>query len=642
MRKIFLIILFLCLNSYSQNNELDSLFQLYKDTKEIKVIKKAISIAEQKRDYSFLKKANIAFGLDAYWKKDTLLILESANNLNTIFKKDKDSLILAKALHYKALYHWRTFRLDSAYYYFNESKKISVILKDYEQAGRRLLSISYLQNNQSDYLGSEQSSIEALKYLEPLQLNSFIAGCYNNLGITFQKTFRFKEARESLRKFFYYGYEISEEKPIGRYADYNFNLGVTYQKERNYKKSTEILKRLLNDSIKKLDPESFYKASLSIALNNVYQGVFKGAKKQIDSTVKYRINTNDDIGLTYAYSILAFYYEKINQISKAIEANNKAIFYAKKTKNVDEILTAYKKMARLENGSKKIKYLQDYIRINDSIVTKERTLKNQFAKLRYEDKKKDIENANLKAENNRKELAISREKQQKIIGWSLAGFSLLFIFIGVASVKNNNRKRAYQTKLKQVEVREKERQQIAKSIHDEVVGDIQLLFRKLQQKELIAEATDLKRVKESVRSLSHQLSSVSFDEVSFKNQLVNLVSDYYDASFIIHTQNIDSIAWKKINNSIKRSLFLSLREALQNIDKYAEASKVILSFEQKKKGIKVSVKDDGKGFDVVQKREGIGLKNMKERMQEIQGTLTLQSEKDEGTTLIFEIPLHDI
>ncbi len=644
MRKILLITFFSLLNfhSYSQINELDSLFQIYQETKEIKVIKKAISIAEQKKEYLFLRKANIAFGIDSYRKSDTIHVLESSNNLNTIFKNTNDSLALAKALHYKALYHWKTFRFDSTYYYYNESKKISLLLKDFEQVGRRLLSISLLQNQQSDFLGAEQSATEALSYFEPLQLNLLIASCYNNLGITLQNTLRYEEARESLNKTFYYGYELSKSKPLKYYVDYTINYALTYQKEKNYKKSTEVYERLVNDSIKKLAPSSFYKASLNVALNNVKMGVFKGAEEKIKSTIDYRIATNDHSGLIYAYSILAFYYEMKNQINKAKNANNKAIFYAKKNNNTDQILIAYKKMARLENGSKKIKYLEDYIRIKDSLVLKQRIHKNQFAKLRYEDEKKDIENANLKAENNRKELAISREKQQKIIGWSLAGFSLLFIFIGVASVKNNNRKKAYQTKLKQVEVREKERQQIAKSIHDEVVGDIQLLFRKLQQKELMAEAKELNRVKDSVRSLSHQLSSVSFDEVSFKNQLVNLVSDYYDASFIIRIQNIDNIAWKKINNSIKRSIFLSIREAIQNIDKYAEASKVILTFEQKKKGIKVCVKDDGKGFDVMQKREGIGLKNMKERIQEIQGTLALQSEKDEGTTLIFEIPLHDI
>ena len=173
---------------------------------------------------------------------------------------------------------------------------------------------------------------------------------------------------------------------------------------------------------------------------------------------------------------------------------------------------------------------------------------------------------------------------------SLLGLSFL--------VYRNRRKRLlFQSQLEKAEVREKERQQIAKSLHDEVAGDLRILHQKLENTQQFEEAKSLDSVKENVRNLSHQLSSVSFDEVSFKDQIINLISDYFSPSFKIKTSGIDVVNWEEIDNPIKRTLYLSIREAIQNTVKYAEASLVNLDFESVKKEVHLSIQDNGKGFD---------------------------------------------
>ena len=196
----------------------------------------------------------------------------------------------------------------------------------------------------------------------------------------------------------------------------------------------------------------------------------------------------------------------------------------------------------------------------------------------------------------------------------------------------------FESKLKQVEAREKERQQIAKSLHDEVAGDIRMLHLKLAKTNQIEEANSLESIKENVRNLSHQLSSESFDKVSFKDQIINLISDYFEPNFRIKVKEIDSVNWREINNSIKRTLFLSIRETIQNTKKHAEASEVVLTFNETKKAITLAISDNGNGFDVNAKKNGIGLKNLKERIEEINGTFILESELEKGTTTKIETP----
>ncbi|QNM85063.1 hypothetical protein H9W90_12800 [Polaribacter pectinis] len=235
-------------------------------------------------------------------------------------------------------------------------------------------------------------------------------------------------------------------------------------------------------------------------------------------------------------------------------------------------------------------------------------------------------------------MLFEREKQQKTIGWLVAGVSILFIGFGASVVNNRRKKILFESKLQQVEVREKERQQIAKTLHDEVAGDIRMLHLKLAKTNKIEEAKSLHSINENVRNLSHQLSSESFDKVFFKDQIINLVSDFFEADFRIKVKKIDSILWKPINNAIKRTLFLSIRESLQNAKKHAAAKEVILTFKETKKVLFLTIFDNGKGFDISSKKTGIGLKNMQERIEEINGVFSIKSELEKGTVINIEIP----
>ena len=73
--------------------------------------------------------------------------------------------------------------------------------------------------------------------------------------------------------------------------------------------------------------------------------------------------------------------------------------------------------------------------------------------------------------------------------------------------------------------------------------------------------------------------------------------------------------------------------------KSAKAKNVILDFSIKKTTLVVCLKDDGVGFDIKKVKKGIGIKNMKSRIQKLKGTLEIESKKKAGTTISIEIPI---
>ena len=643
-----LLLLFLVnISLFSQKREIDKKIDSIsfylnnaKGADKFLYLKRAVLLSEELKIDSLIKHTSIEYAKQSYFRKDTLGLTFSVNKLLNHFQLKKDSFSLAKAYHLEALNHKIKNNIDSTFYYFHKSKNIYIALKDSIEIGRRLLSMANLQLDEKDYLGGEITAIEGIKYIEPIKEYRTLISLYQALGNSLAHTKKPKEARVYYLK----ANKINKFIKLKYYREKNLvnlstNIGMTFKDEGNFKKATALFKEgLSHDSL-----EIKYPAQYQILLGNlssIYfeQGKIEKAIEGFKIVLNSRIKSKNMYRQSVSHSFLAEVYLKNKNYSLAKKHAKKGLELARKTRNTKQILECLTFLSKLTKGKIAKKYLRDYIKLNDSLFTRERNLKNQFAKVRYETDKKDKENASLKEENTKKQIELEREQQQKTIGWLLAGVSILFIGFSANIVRNRRKKIIFEAKIKQIEVREKERQKIAKSLHDEVAGDLRMLHLKLEKKNQTEEANSLDIIKENVRNLSHQLSSESFDDVFFKDQIINLISDFFETGFRVKVEEIDSVNWQEIKNAIKRILFLAVRESIQNAKKHGAAKNVVLNFNETKNVIFLTISDDGKGFDLAEKRSGIGLKNMKERIEEINGVFSIESDSEKGTTIKIEIP----
>ena len=646
-KNILFLLLFVNLSVFSQNESRDTIALILKEyvkTKQAHLPQKAFLIAEKTKIDSVIKQTYVLFGMKSFFNKDLANLTLTEKKLRTFFIKTKDSFALGKQYYYKALFFKvlnsgdNLAKSDSSLYYLSESKKISVQLKDSLEAGRRLLSISALQYREKDYFGGESSIIEGLHLLEPSGEVFFTGLLYERLGNVMWRLERQEEARKNYLKFFELQKKIPNIKLKYEKARLQLHLAKTYESEGNYTKSIEYFNKCLMVADLKVENAYRYESALEgLSYGHFMQGDKKLALKGYLEVLKSRQSRGYKRGLIFSYALLGELHASNNE-------KKKAIFFIKKSlQTAKELLTPTKKLenllllSKLVRGEKGRKYLEERTQLNDSLHKRERILKNKFTKVRYETEKKDKENISLKLENTRNQLALETERQHKIIGFLSAGASILFLGFGASIVTNRRKKLIFEAKMKQIEVREKERQRIAKSLHDEVAGDIRMLHLELTKRKQLEEAKKLAIIKGTVRNLSHQLSSESFEKVSFKNQIINLISNFFEIDFKIKVQEIDAVNWKDVNNSIKRTLFLVVRESIQNSKTHAEASAVILSFKQTKKALTLTISDNGKGFNTASKKAGIGLKNMQERIEEVNGTFSIESTLNKGTSIYIEI-----
>ncbi|CAM1350176.1 tetratricopeptide repeat-containing sensor histidine kinase [Tenacibaculum insulae] len=563
----------------------------------------------------------------------------------TLTKEPKN---LQKVHFYLATYYKYSNVKDSAYFHYNKSKNILLHIGDSISAGRRMVNIADIQYNENDFIGSEITSIESLRYIEKYDattlkhddLHIVKHKIYRKLGLIASKKNKLNDALK------YYDLSLLQLK---KDSVLNIKLelgllndkGLLYQFFNQHKKAITFFKKgLLRDSIQLKYPAEYTLLLENLAASNFLLGNKKKVLAQYKEVLAINEQLNNIGSLSITHINISNYYRDSNQKEKAIYHSKEALKFAQKANSNENWLKALLNLSKLTKGKESNQYLQEYIRLNYQILQKERLLKNRFAKIEYETEKKEKENTVLKSENEKKQAEITYQKQQKIIGWLFAASSILLLGLSIMFFFQRRRKLLYQAQLERIQAREDERQQIAKSLHDEVAGDLRLLHRKLEKSNLIEEAKKLDDVKENVRNLSHQLSSISFDKVTFKDQIINLVSDYFELDFRITVKGLHENQWKTINDAIKRLLYLSMRESIQNCKKYAQASKVTINFTVEKKYVHLNIADNGIGFDTKISKKGIGLQNLQERIEGLNGTLIIDSKVGNGTKTSIQIPLN--
>ena len=94
----------------------------------------------------------------------------------------------------------------------------------------------------------------------------------------------------------------------------------------------------------------------------------------------------------------------------------------------------------------------------------------------------------------------------------------------------------------------------------------------------------------------------------------------------------------QIPGEIRQNIFLVFKEAVNNIHKYAQASECTVRVWTENHRFHFEVADNGRGFDQQKVQPGNGLLNMKKRIEELGGNITLTSEPGMGTRLKYDIP----
>ena len=229
------------------------------------------------------------------------------------------------------------------------------------------------------------------------------------------------------------------------------------------------------------------------------------------------------------------------------------------------------------------------------------------------------------------------EKVIRMAGYVVGGLVVIFVYFSFRSL------------LKKRRALEDLRTRIARDIHDEIgsgLGTISLLSRMAQEGDLDDAKEDLREI----NRISISMSEAMRDIVWFNRTDVDTVRDL----LMRMRETAESMMAKQkrftfeicgeelvrpIHMEIRREIFLIFKEALHNILKHAEATKVEVRAGLDGNDFILKIRDDGKGFDRSLETSGAGMSSMQKRAESLRGSLQLESKPGTGTALSLRTKL---
>ncbi|MFZ5833301.1 MAG: sensor histidine kinase, partial [Planctomycetota bacterium] len=98
-------------------------------------------------------------------------------------------------------------------------------------------------------------------------------------------------------------------------------------------------------------------------------------------------------------------------------------------------------------------------------------------------------------------------------------------------------------------------------------------------------------------------------------------------------------AERTVSLEFRRHIFLLYKEVLNNIVRHSQAGMVEIDVWIDRRGFKLQVHDDGKGFEPAAEFQGTGLAGLKRRVAQLRGECTVRSAPAEGTTIGLTVPI---
>ena len=598
---------------------------------------------------NYFKLANRYFTLHDYdnYKVTTDKILK-------ISQSNKDSINIAKAEYYLGDYYLNISKNDSAYYYYLSAEKKYEKIKDLPNLANTILHKAYVLYYEKDFLGSESETIRVLNFANDVIDELLIYECYSHLGASLSGLGDYEKALEYHQKALLEVKKIKNEvyKAIYKAQTLN-NIGFIYLNVNKLNEASQIF----SEGLKIKDLEDLQPVLYASLLDNYSYSRFKinpeEGLEDFKKVLNFRNEISDIQGKVNSLNHLTEYYLAQKDTVTAIDYNKEAYKLAKESNFNREVLISLDFFTKLlpKEG---LAYAKEYIKLNDDLQRKERATRNKLARIEFETD----------------EIISEKEKisnqQQFILISSLLIISFGFLFYIILYQRGKHKDFAFKQQQQESneeiyrlmlnnqeeinEVRNTVKRSIALDLHDNILNRLAstrlnlFAISRVQDEVTIKKAIDqveaIRVIEQEIRAFSHELYNDSIlSKSNFKNILEELVKSQQE-TYSLDCKLIYDDTINEIVPEIKMNVYRIIQEAFNNINKYANATKVMLFLDFDSAGfLYLEIYDNGSGFNTKKVKEGIGLKNMKSRTETIKGELHIESEKNKGTRITLKVKL---
>lgn len=589
------------------------------------------------------------------WSNDSINFSKLAKKSIDFAARKNDLSILANTYNNIGMYYHDKQKLDSTFYYYIKTENVYKELHDSIKIGETKFYQARLLFEMGLHMESETKVSQSLSLLNKQPYNPVNFEANQLMGLCLMERKNFKEAEiyltVAIRQILT---DITTKKILDQKRShmaignaYGNLAEVCYEQGKFQEAKTFVL-----------NGQKYLEHNSPIMLVSFLRNTLAQANYRLSNNTKYITEViqsyKDDsiLGNSFRMHYTAMDLAHLYLLEeKPVIANTWA-------KKAYENATQYKVISQQVEALEFLLSNDDYemrdqvkhlIKLRQILTNQDNETRNTFARIAYETEM-------IEQEKNKLKDIVSTIL---IIGVSLVLLLIISIFRFKLKAKNKELKLVNEQRKANENINEliiernligidsikKERNRIAKDLHDSVVNAIFTIRFNLQlletsnnnTKQLLV--TELQKLENNTRDISHDLIN---NRLFNDNKFLQLVEEHilmqvnsWETSYSFHSDS--KINFESFNAETKVNLFFILREAIQNINKYSKATQCTISFTKENNYLKLIISDNGIGFEQNLKNTGLGINNMHERALKIKGELLIKSQRNQGTTIILTI-----
>lgn len=610
------------------------------------------------------------------------------DNLKLDLKSNSDAKKIA-SIYSDLTWYYSKVSIDSALVYGEKALESSRKLGDSTLLAQVYSDVGAVYFTKGDFQNSKQNYLTAYRIRKARKDIKGLAKINNNLANIYERTFQYKESMKSFIDALQYFESINDQKNIHITKG---NIGLVLFKLKDYPKAIQYINEVIqyneannlpdelcnsctnigNVYLKMKDTinaikyynkalksckESGNNKGISVAFGNI--GAIKSEQKKSrealalyaqSSKVEKELNSDIDkssIKLKVAKELL-----EAKQFTKAHDTLVclKRIF--EKLNSKEYLLINYKLLiacnAYLNKPDSVAIYTDKYTYLKDNLLDAHVLKQSQELEAKYQTEKKET-------------LLLQKEIEAKKKNATILVLSLVALFIGLVGfliyrqqkLKNKQQQQEFELKnaIKEIETQNKlheQRLSISRDLHDNIGAQLTFVISSIDNLKYGNKITDSKinnqltKISDFTKSTIIELrdtiwamNNSKFTVEDLYSRILNFIEKAKSAKDDINFKFIIDEQMKAVTFSsvIGINLYRTIQEAINNAIKYSEAKDIVVEVKKFDNQIKISIQDNGKGFDIENTDFGNGLYNMKKRIEEVNGTCEIQSELNEGTTI---------
>lgn len=511
-----------------------------------------------------------------------------------------------------------------------------------------------------DYPKSLKNLLTALKMAEKVKDSVMIGGMYANLGQLYLQKDELKQANIYLVNAINY-LQNNKKSPHYLIAIHTMaNLqGMSGNIEEALKIDEEGLKLcslLKSDNLKATFLDN--KANCFMFSNRL-----DSARYYFNACLKLDLISKNEKQISDSYANLAQLAVFSKNPSEVISFAEKSITTAEKVNYNPGILKAYKLLIDFYKERSDFKnayeYTEKYNSVYKNLINERKEIAAAEFKTVYETEKKEKELLISKNKIAQNELEIKKKNTQfQILSLVLVALIAIgYLVYRQQKLKQKQQEQEFQLKsaIKEIETQNQlheQRLSISRDLHDNIGAQLTFVISSVDNLKFGNQISDSKIVnqltkisdftKSTIIELRDTIWAMNKNEFTFddlRSRIFNFIEKAKSAKEEVQFKfNVDSqLSDKKFTSLVGINVYRTIQEAINNAMKYAEAQNIVVEVEKINSQIKITIQDDGKGFDLDSVDLGNGIQNMKKRIADVQGQLKIESQPNQGTTITLFI-----